>query len=549
MNALQCCHVMRTVHACQHGAATRKSTVVALTGSVSSILDYNAPPPSRAGSLGRTLGSPWLLLPVILLVAAGLRWFQLGHESFWLDEFLAVENATGRGQAFITFPRNVIIETPPHLTRLSDGPGFAAIWTSLGSDTHPPLYFMLLNVWRNLFGESDLAARALSVTFSLLAIVLLFDVARLLHGRTVALWAALLMALAGPQIQYAQEARNYTMLMAVVLGACDALVRIEKYGGSIRRTLALGGCVLATLLTHYLGVFALAGIGLYAMIRLRGRDLKLALGGFACAGVIFAVAWGPFLLEQVGGFSRELSAPKEAVAGEVTRDLRRLAILPLRYFTEPLKRSIGIGHIAGVMYALPLLLLRTRRDLLLWCLLGGCVILPVFASDLFRSAHALAYVRYTLLASVPAYALAAAMLWHMKGMFKHLVPLVLAVSCIAALEAPYAITKADAREMAAFLGPRCDPDDVLVIYTLPDHDWQAKALYLGLSHYGPPRSPILFTSEPPTDELAERIGAAREIWMMSPTLSIPFEEVFPDGKLVESQFFPFVGTVQRIVLP
>ena len=40
------------------------------------------------------------------------------------------------------------------------------------------------------------------------------------------------------------------------------------------------------------------------------------------------------------------------------------------------------------------------------------------------------------------------MLWHMKGFFRHLVPLVLAVACVAAIEEPYSTSKADTRSVA-----------------------------------------------------------------------------------------------------
>ena len=155
-------------------------------------------------------------------------------------------------------------------------------------------------------------------------------------------------------------------------------------------------------------------------------------------------------------------------------------------------------------------------------------------------------MRYTFVASAPAYALAAAMLWHMQGMFRHAVPLVLAVACVLALEEPYSIAKADTRELAAFIDARCEPEDVLVIHTLGEHDWQAHALYLGLAHYAPPPCPIVFLDGPPSPDVARRIRDAKQIWMMSPSPSIPNEDVFPGSDMAEASFFPWVGTVERV---
>jgi hypothetical protein len=410
---------------------------------------------------------------------------------------------------------------------------------------------MVLNLWRRAFGDGDVSARLCSVAFSLIAIVLLYDVARLLHGsRAVALWAALLMALAGSQIQYAQEARNYSMLLALTLAACDALVRIEKDGTNAWRTAALGASLLAMMLTHYLAFPAAVALGLYALTRLRGPALRAALGAFAAAIVVFAVSWGPFLLAQRAGLPGELAAAREDRAGHMVRSAQRLAILPLRYFTEPMKNSRVIGQVAAVMYVLPLVLLAARRrDLLLWCLLGGCVIFTVWASDVIRPAHGLAYLRYTFIASAPVYALAAAMLWHMKGFFRHLVPLVLSIACVAALEEPYSSSKADTRELAQYMRARVNVDDVLIVCTHTEPDWQARALYLGLAHYAPPPCPVVFLSGPPDAALAARIAAAKSIWMMSPAASVPNEDVLPGSKMVQASFFPWVGTVERVKWP
>ena len=520
-----------------------------LTGSVSPILDYAETQRPRP-AVERFFASPWLLLPLILAVAFAVRWYQLGHESLWLDEFLAMQNATGRGERHMTLAHDAVLDPAPHLTSSGDGPGFWKIWTSLGTDSHPPLYFMALNLWRRAFGDGDVAARYLSVAFSLVAIVLLYDVARLLHGsRAVGLWAALLMALAGAQITYAQEARNYTMLLALTLAACDALVRIEKRGAGTWRAAALCASLLAMMLTHYLAFPAVGALGLYALLRLRGPALRATFAAFAVAVVIFAACWGPFLLEQRAGIPGELYASREEPSGNLVRGLRRLVILPLRYFTEPMKASRWVGQASVVLYVLPLILLPRRRDLLLWCLLGGATIFGVFASDLLRSAHGLAYLRYTFLASAPAYALAAAMLWHMKGFFRHLVPLVLSVACVAAIEEPYSTSKADTRELAQFIRTRATPDDVVIVCTQAEPDWQARALYLGLAHYAPPPCPVVFLSGPPDAELASRIRAAKSIWMMSPAAAVPNEDVLPGSEMLEASFFPWVGTVERVRWP
>src|SRR5262245_54755437 len=117
-----------------------------MTTAAEHVLDYARP--SGQSGVARFVQSPWLLLPLILILAACLGWYRIDSQSMWLDEFLAIENSTGRGQLHVTFPIGQVIDPAPHLTRLSDGPGFWKIWTSLRTETHPPLHFMLLNPWR-----------------------------------------------------------------------------------------------------------------------------------------------------------------------------------------------------------------------------------------------------------------------------------------------------------------------------------------------------------------------------------------------------------------
>ena len=520
-----------------------------MTADASQVLEYA--PPAPPGRLRRFFASPLLLLVLILAVAFGLRWFRLGAQSLWLDEFLAVENSTGRGQAHIHFPENALIAPPPQLTQLDSGPGFWAIWTSLRTETHPPLHFMALHAWRQVFGESDLAARGLSVFMSLLAIALLYDVARLLHGPTVALWACLLMALAGAQIQYAQEARNYTMLLALTLAAASAVVRVEKLGVNNRRLLALGASLLATCLTHYLAAGACAALAVYALVRLRARlrDLRLVALSFAAAGVVFLAAWGPFLYQQSRGFAGEISFVETSEADDhALMTLRRLALLPLRYFTEPMKKSINVGYVSAVMFVIPPILLAwRRRDLLLWCLLLAWVLVPVIVSDLWRPAHALSYLRYTFLGSAAVYALAAAMLAHAGGILRHAVPMVIALSCLLAIEEPYSHAKADSRELARYVDQKIDARDVLIVHQLGGDDrWVSGAMYLGLAHYTTPQSPVVFLSSAPGGDVAARLAEAEDVWLMSPTLSIPHEQILPGSKVEEKTFFPWVGTMARI---
>src|ERR1700722_7031884 len=141
---------------------------------------------------------------------------------------------------------------------------------------------MLLRGWRDLFGESDAAARSLSVAASLAAIILLFDLARTLAGPATALWACAIMAVAQPQITFAQEARDYVLWSALGLGACAAAARLSVRGPGWRRGAALAGCALGMILPHFLALITAMALAIWCAVYLRGKALRQA----AIAGVV-----------------------------------------------------------------------------------------------------------------------------------------------------------------------------------------------------------------------------------------------------------------------
>jgi uncharacterized membrane protein len=491
---------------------------------------------------------PWGWLFLILVLAAALRWARIGHESLWLDEQLSLENSTGRGHLHGSLPSETVLDPAPAPTRLGDAPGLAAIWSSLESETHPPLFFIVLNVWRHLAGEGDVAARALSVAMSLLCIVLMYFVARLLHENTSApaLWACLIMAVATPQIGIAQEARPYTMSLAALLAAALALVRIEKLGPTLWRAIAFAAALLGMMLTHYLTFGPAIALLVYTLIRLRGRARVMACSACVAAALVYAIIWGPFFIQQAHRFRQEHAWMLESEpTRSLLRPLARVVDVPIRYFIEPMSESRPIGRIACILFVLPPLIMITHRraDLLLWWLLLIAPVAEVAIADTLRGAWALMMVRYTFLATAPAYALVAAMLAHRTGWQRHIAPLLASLSCVAALQSAYSGSRPDWREPGKMLREQVRPGDVLVMTRSGPNDWQSAAMYLALSHYAAPKVPVVILEKPPTGSAAQLIGSSRRIWMVgivgndgSPP-QLPLGQA--NGSIVAARDFPF----------
>ena len=376
----------------------------------------------------------WILLGLILLIAATLRCRHLNRDSFWIDEIYSVESALGNGFAHRALPFDTLINRP----RDFFDPAIAAPWWHIWSactgkltgDVHPPLPYMILRAWCGMFGYSQIAVRSLSVLASLTAIILLFLIGRDLHGPLPALWACLIMALAQPQIDYAQEAKHYALLQAMALTACLAMIRIEKRAGRPAYFLLLASAVLAMLFTHYFAAPVVLTLGLYALLRLRGADRRNAVIALLSTILLFAVTWTPSFLAQIRDTHNHVNYFLDRQPGFPLRWFQRLAGASFRLLNEPLPGSDKPAYLFTIICILPLLLIRRRPDLLLWAIWIPFVILFVAAVDLTRQTWLLALVRYMLLAGPAIYLVLASLGMRLKPpIVRHFLPL-FAVLCL-----------------------------------------------------------------------------------------------------------------------
>lgn len=199
------------------------------------------PPPTDLRLVLKQLARP-LTPPFILLLAAGLRFYQLSGQSLWADEGNSVALARR---------------------------GFAEIARRTAFDIHPPLYYWLLKIWVFVFGDSEIGLRSLSVVLGI-GLVYLIGVlgTRLFHAR-IGLIAAFIAAVSPLQVYYSQEARMYMLLaMLSALTVLAAGFIWESYAAA-QKTVAgpiYVVAVTAGLYTHYAYPLILIGVNLAALI-------------------------------------------------------------------------------------------------------------------------------------------------------------------------------------------------------------------------------------------------------------------------------------------
>lgn len=207
----------------------------------------------------------WML--GILLLAAMVRFVGINAQSFWIDE---------------AFTWN--------LTQYSN------MFTILQRDVHPPLYFLMIDVWVELTGTSEVAMRYFSLLPSLISVAVVYQLAREIETQRgnqnslIPLIAAALMAIAEAETFLSQEARSYTWH---VLWACVSMWGFLRYSRlSDKQSLAVWILsTIALIYTFYLGAFVGIAQGIYTLLFLRGRQRLIAI----IALVICAISLAPWL--------------------------------------------------------------------------------------------------------------------------------------------------------------------------------------------------------------------------------------------------------------
>jgi len=179
----------------------------------------------------------WILL-AILVLAAALRLFRLGAQSFWNDEGTSARVAE-RSLPLITA---------------------AAV-----ADIHPPLYYYALHFWRDLWGESEFALRSLSAVLGVLLVWLIYLLGHQLLGEPTALIAAFIAALNPFQVYYSQEARMYVMLAIWAAASTYFLVRCLETRFLIENGFLYVLTAAAGMYTHYAFPFVLVVHNLVAI--------------------------------------------------------------------------------------------------------------------------------------------------------------------------------------------------------------------------------------------------------------------------------------------
>ena len=281
--------------------------------------------------MGRTAGSvrrEELVAVALLTVLAGaLRFTDLDLQSFWFDEAL---------------------------TETVIRPGLGDTLDEVRArEATPPLYYALLWLWAQVFGEGDVALRSFSALLGTAAVPVTWLAARELVSGRAALIAAALVATAPYLIWYSQEARSYAL--ASLLAALSLLFLARAARDGRRRDLALWGVGCALLFaTHYFAAFLIAAEAAW-LVKSQGlrRDTLLAMAAPALSALLLA----PLAFDQRED-GRADWIDNFPLGGRVSETLRKF----VSGFAGAPGEGLGLAAAVLIVAGAGLLVVRVRGD-------------------------------------------------------------------------------------------------------------------------------------------------------------------------------------------
>lgn len=398
---------------------------------------------------------------LLLLVGTSARLFHLDAKSLWSDELYSASIA----RYFpLLPPTGGVFYRSVDAHHVNDVDTF---WTAKAAELSPPLFELVAKLSVNLFGPNDIAMRIPSALASILLLFWIGFQAWKNRGKDeihVFMWVLILSALSATYVQYAQEARPYSLgiLFSTILSINFYLrwnIGIEK--AEIPKLWEIGIFILACYTHYYLLCFCAILLVLYFWFALKRREwkslLRLSLVPFACipwvvinAHTILPGSKGAFAYAPAMGQFEAIDAALHMVyqlAGVATITIMLLVtyfLIARLLFAEAINKSLADIKVAFVMASVVVLYLLVISQL-------------EMKSGLFHSRHFVFIL--PLLYLVFGILLSRIVRHPWVGM---VIGLILLVTQITPIHEYYKAPKEGYRDAAYWLTPKLSQDSVII---------------------------------------------------------------------------------------
>ncbi len=299
-----------------------------------------------------------LSLGSILFLAYVLRIYDLGKESYWVDEVYT------------------LFEAKQPLIQILNS----------GRLDQPPSYYIPFHLWIRIFGDTEISTRFFSVVASLISILIIYLIGRELFSRGVGLTSAFLMAISAFQITYSQEARFYTFFeLSTLLSFYFFILALSR---SRKSDFALY-CVTSIVMffSHTYGIFVLVAQGVFFLLQSK-KYRNLLFAWLATQAMILIVVLPYLYLTLISG-----GGMTETVSSNVTGISPPSLLDPLKTiyrFMWSSRRDLSWGTIISYYAAAALVFvfgtfLFVRRSPVTFSILGKDAINTIKSSPNFKS--------------------------------------------------------------------------------------------------------------------------------------------------------------------
>jgi uncharacterized membrane protein len=459
---------------------------------------------------------PAIQLTSIVGLYLALAFYRIDGQSLWTDEAWSVSES------------------------LLAGP---ASWTELNRMC--PLYFILLGIWSQFFGATELALRAFSALLGIASVCITYAIADKLINRRTAVIAALLLATSPYFVWFAQEVRYISLMMVTSLITAYFFYRAIS-GRSWKWWAAYSASSILALISFVTVIFLIGAHGLYVLYSPSYRPmLRTWLTYQTATVVVFVVFLIGFGLKSRPSLSTILSRSPAVTSQENARSREILpaadvaGIIPYTFYVFSVGFSLGpslrelhisrsisslddhavaiisVAVLFAVVFVLGLKNLRRNRDAALFLvpwlfvpILGAFLVATTTTFNVYNT-------RYVAL-SLPAYLLILATgicgLRRSKMQFLLLGAVLISNGTSLAnyyFNGEYA--REDARSAAQFLTSAVRPGDMILAIGNP----------VALEHYYKPGVPIIWIDNRTTKnisfvskKLTELSNSYDQIWLV-----------------------------------
>lgn len=249
-----------------------------------------------------------LFLAIVLILGIFFRFVNLDRKVYWQDE--AATSLRISGYSKIEFVQEVYNSHPITVGQLRERYQSPNQSKTLGDTLqvlmdkaeHPPLYYLMARFWAQMFGGSVTSMRSLPAFISLLGFPAMYWLCQELFAAPLVSWGAIpspggfaiaLIAVSPIHVLYAQEARQYSLWIVIILLSSAALLRAMRQK-SIGSWTIYGITLVLGCYTHLFFALIALGHGIY-LLGIEGIKLNKIVRDYLVASAAALLVVAPWI--------------------------------------------------------------------------------------------------------------------------------------------------------------------------------------------------------------------------------------------------------------